>query len=506
MRAAWTLAALIALAAPAFADVKLSLDRKSAIVRETFYLIVRAEGSRIGEPVLPHTENLVIQRKPVTSGQQTSVSFINGKVQQNNIREWQYEAWATSPGTLEIPPVKVTVDGVDALSAPATIQIQDTPTGAPIAPGQAAPNQPAPPQEPQPGKRGRGQRTPKEELSIDDVVQIEASITKTKVYQGEALAFTVKFRRMDDPSIFVRGDQGNMITLPTVEGFYEAEISRDERNEEIDGINYVTTTFTRPMFATKPGTVTVPPVTWSGRVTAPTAIGPRSFRADRTTEPINIEVAPLPDSPPNFSGAVGRFTISGQMEGGAVEVGKPRKYSIIIAGEGNMDAISKPALPAMEWCHVSEPEVAVNPLKGPLEFEKRYAFTLTPMRGELQQVPQVDFCFFAPDLGAYKTVSTKQLDVFVQAATEADELVTAGGQASVQLGAVDLLNTDIAPIIETAGPLAPAGSHAPLNTLAFGTPPLAFVASLVYLRRQRRFATDLGYARGVRARSRSWNF
>jgi hypothetical protein len=175
---------------------------------------------------------------------------------------------------------------------------------------------------------------------------------------------------------------------------------------------------------------------------------------------------------------------------------------VVIAGEGNVDAVPKPAMPPMDWCHVSEPQVSTNPLGGPLEFEKRFAYTLTPHKPEVQQVPEVSFVYFAPDIGNYKTISTMPVEVYVQPAKDAGPLVTAGGQSAPAAVDVKVLGSDIAPPVK-ARALAPASSSIPLHLAGFGAPPLVFAAGLALIRRRHRLATDTGYARGIRARSRS---
>lgn len=492
----------LSFAASAGAGITVTPDRRTVGVKEAFYLIVRAEGGRIGEPVLPHAEGLVIQRRPASTRQQTSVNFINGRVQQNNVREWHYEAWGTQIGSIEIPPIKITIDGAEELSKPVTIEVSDA--AAPLPQG-ARPTPPQPPgQQRQPNQPQQQPRANvREQVQVDDLVKITATLSKTEVYEGEAAKLEVRFARLDDPSVIVRGDQGNSIVIPSIEGFYESEIQRDERVETIAGYDYVVTTFSRAVFATRAGDIEIPSVTWTGRVTAPSPLGPRSYRVERITDPITVTVKPLPTRPPEFNGAVGRFNISGELEGGVVEQGKPKVYTVTIAGQGNVDAIAKPALPAMDWCHVSEPEVSVEPLAGALEFEKKFAYTLTPTQVEMHQIPPMPFCFFAPELGSYKTVSTKPLDVYVQPAQDEGQLVVVGGRAAPAQNSVAILNTDIAPLITESRGLAPAGNTLPANAVGFTAPPLAFLACLAYVRRQRRLATDTGFARGIRARSRS---
>ncbi|MFM1919737.1 MAG: hypothetical protein RLZZ303_1371 [Candidatus Hydrogenedentota bacterium] len=490
-------AALLLVSTAVQAAVTATPDRRSAGVKEAFYIIVRAEGTRIGEPVLPHADGLVIQRRPVSTRQQTSVNFINGRVQQNNVREWHYEAWGTQKGDLEVPPIKVVIDGQEEFSKPFTMQISDTPAVQQPTPGARPQLRPEPPSRPQPAQESRPP------VGVDDLLILKCEVSSSEVYEGEAVNLVVTFARLEDPGVIVRGDQGNSIVLPTVEGFYESEIKRDERVETINGYPYVVTTFSRPMFATRPGDAVLPSVTWTGRVTAPSSLGPRSYRIERVTEPITIKVKPLPPRPPEFSGAVGRFNVSAELEPGEVEQGEPKVFTVTIAGSGNVDAIAKPTLPPMDWCHVGEPEASVSALAGPLEFEKKFAYTLTPVQGDRQVIPELKFTYFAPDIGSYKTLATRPIEVDVKIAKDEGQLVAVGGSNAQARSTVEVLNTDIEPLLPAEGSLAPAGSHLPLNTIGFGAPPLVFLAGLLWIRRSRRLATDVGYARGLRARTRS---
>jgi len=501
-----TLCASVALAASVHAAVSVTTDKRIAGVNEVFYLVVRAEGSRIGDPILPQAEGLVINRTPVNSSQQTSVNFINGRVQQSHVREWVYEAWATATGSVEIPPVKVTIGGQDELSEPVTMQIQQQPAGNPRTQTQtpSAPGTPrslmeqffTPQRQPSRGTAIRGDVDPEKMLIL------ESAVTKTSVYEGEAFALVITFGRVDDPSVILRGDQGTQLMLPSVSGVYEAEPTREERAEQRDQLPYQFTIFTRAMAATQPGVITIPPLDWTGRVTLPTALGPRTFSLQRSTQAHTVEVKPLPERPGNFSGAVGEFTIAALLEAGPVLQGTPKELRIVVAGEGNPDAISRPTLPEMRWCHLSEPKVEVAPLSGALEFEKRFTYALTPLEAGAQVIPEIPFSYFAPDSGTYDIARTNAISLEVTPAKDASQLVVVGGQtgAATMMQAGEL---DIEPPLGAPETLARTRASWPMNLTGFGLPPLLFAAAWTSVRRRRRFATDVGYAPLMRAQARS---
>jgi len=484
------LAALVSITAAAQPSVSAQLDRAIVGVNEIFYLNVIAQGTRVSQPVLPEAPDLVFNPNTQAHRRSMQVQIVNGRVTQTATNEWTFEGSFSSAGSKEIPPVKVQIDGKDYLTPKLTIEVSAQ---------SSTPIRPQPGARPQPG--GEPQ-TDAADLKLEDLVYIECEVSKTEIYQGEPLLLTVRFGAYNAPGVAVRGgQQGNSITLPSVEGFYEGDIARDERIVNRGGHNFSETTFSRPLVATRPGDMVVPEVSWSGRVTAPTRFGPSSMNVEKFAPHIQLRVKPLPSAPPEFSGAVGRFTFKAELESGAVQQGVPKKLSIVVAGQGNADSIAKPVLPALDWCHVGEPETQVT-LLGPLEFEKSFVYALTPSETEAQTIPSIEFCFFSPELGTFKTLKTQPIDVNVRPGDDSGGLVVVGGTRSEQVGALEVLGDDITPIASVHRGLNRPGSPLAADVLFTAAPPLAFAACAVLLRHRRRLQEDTGYARTRRARSR----
>ncbi|MBI1319624.1 MAG: hypothetical protein GC168_11855 [Candidatus Hydrogenedens sp.] len=494
MRASAALAALCCLALPAAAQpsVSAALDRAVVGVDQYFYLTVTAQGTRVSEPELPVAPDLVIEENAQGHRRSMQVQIINGRVTQTVTNEWTYEATFSSVGKKEIPPVKVQIDGKDYLTPKLGIEVVAQ---------SAIRSQP----QQRPGTRqpSAQNQTPPTEMGLDDLVYLECEIDRNQVYQGEPLLLTVRFGSYWAPGVMVRGAQGNSISLPSIEGCYEGDIHRDERYIERDGQTYSETAFSRAIVATRSGDLVVPSVSWQGRVTAPTRFGPSSANVEKYTDTLTLHVKPLPDAPGNFSGAVGRFSFQTSIEPGPVVQGAPKKFTVLVAGEGNADSVAKPDFPDLDWCHVTEPEIQVNQLEGPLQFEKSFVYTLTPSESARHTIPSIEFCFFSPELGNYKTLKSNPVEVTVKEGSESGDLVVVGGTRSEQSGVLEVLGDDIAPIETRHRGLSKPPLPLAADVVFTGVPPMAFAACALLLRHRRRLEEDTGYARTRRARSRS---
>ena len=110
--------------------------------------------------------------------------------------------------------------------------------------------------------------------------------------------------------------------------------------------------------------------------------------------------------------------------------------------------------------------------------------------------------YFAPELGSYKTLSAKPIEVNIEESEDSGNLVVVGGSRSEQRGVLEVLGNDIAPIIPAHQGLNRPGPRLAVDSTLGSLPPLAYAACLMLLRHRRRLEEDTGYARTRRARSR----
>src|SRR5262249_38612339 len=164
------------------------------------------------------------------------------------------------------------------------------------------------------------------------------------------------------------------------QGFTTQKLQQPRENlETIGGRTYQVYTFKTAIAAARPGKFEIGPVTAKAVVVLPRrpSTSPRTpprspfdlfnlddpfsdpffsdpfeSRGERTELPIRSETAtlnvkPLPtNAPPNFSGAIGNFTMAVDAKPKTVQVGDPITVTSTISGRGNFDRMNGPALEA----------------------------------------------------------------------------------------------------------------------------------------------------------------
>jgi hypothetical protein len=136
-----------------------------------------------------------------------------------------------------------------------------------------------------------------------------------------------------------------------------------------------------------------------------------------TTNQPKLTVRPLPPAPVGFSGAVGQFKLDSKVVPTAATVGEPVTWTLELSGTGNWPEIS--GLPAREVSkdfQVIQPQAKRTPVEGKL-FEVTLAedVVLVPTRPGTYVLAPVDFIYFDPTAGEYKTLTTPRTTINVSA-------------------------------------------------------------------------------------------
>lgn len=491
-------AALVASSAAAQPRVQASIDRTEVSVNEPFLITIRAQGSRVAEPVIPHSPDIRFDRSPLTQSSQTMVSMLNGQATMMEIKERSFRAWAQRAGELTMPRIQVRIDGEVYMTDELTITAVEPDPNAKL----------AQPQRPQrPGSPAAPQAVPRTP-TLDDIIRIETETDKKQVYQGEQLTLTLRILKLANPTVMAQYE-GRSIPLPSTEGFFAGPLADREYMDARDGLNYMITEYSQFLYPTGPGSSTIGSWVWTGMVRGTVTEGDRQrpVTAQRSlqTDPITIEVRPLPDRPAEFSGAVGAFTVRANIRDGAPTQGVPTVLVLRVEGVGNPAAIDAPPLPAIPWAHVGDPEAEMpnGAADASGRIVKSFSYPITPLTAGQQSIPEIRFVYFEPKIGNYRTEIIQPIPVFVKPSDEASNLVAVGGTERSGTTSVEVLGEDLAPLYTDAGPLRPSGSGLPLNTAVGVVPPLACGAFLALLRRQRKLQDDPAYARTYFARAKS---
>ena len=130
------------------------------------------------------------------------------------------------------------------------------------------------------------------------------------------------------------------------------------------------------------------------------------------TEPLKLTIQPLPQigKPSDFSGAVGAYQITAQVDRSAVDAGTALTLSLQISGRGNMQTVSAPKLPAITGVVVSGP----NSVADPVPTSRTYAYALIPARTGVLRIPAILYSYFDPSRAVYATAQTLPIPVSVR--------------------------------------------------------------------------------------------
>lgn len=126
-----------------------------------------------------------------------------------------------------------------------------------------------------------------------------------------------------------------------------------------------------------------------------------------TGKPAMLDVRPLPASPPDFSGAVGHFTLRSAVEPKSVQAGETISWSLTLSGVGNWPQLN--GLPARQVSRdfdvVGKPEL--KDLPGGTLFERslQEKVELILRRPGHYQLGPVEMSVFDPRLGRYVHIS-----------------------------------------------------------------------------------------------------
>jgi hypothetical protein len=404
---------------------------------------------------------------------------------------------AEKAGQIEIPPVEVLIDGRTVHSEALALTV--------LAAGEAASEShparsPRSPQRQSPGRNQASGAGP----SWDDLVFIEAEVDKTEVFEGEAISLVLSLWVIDVSGVRIGTPFGFRPSFPTTEGFLAIPQNPEEvasRPRERNGWRYQVSRWVQALYPTAPGAYTIPSWKWQSVAQAWTDRGFQEKDYHLAADPLTVTVKPLPDRPPNFSGAVGQFKLEASLKRDEVIQGVPTELTLVIQGRGNPNAIGDVPLPKIEGVYMGDPakESRTNPET--MTVQKAFTYPLTPLEPGEVIVPPVEFCFFDPEAGIYQTLRQGPFKINVLPAVSDrvfdDQGLGLGGQK------VRVLAEDIMPLVRNPGSLRRTGRSGIVPAAMTVVPVLAYAGLALTMARRRRFASDTGFARAHRAKKKA---
>jgi BatD DUF11 like domain len=389
------------------------LSNSEAVVGEMVELQIKVSGSR--DAKLP--ENIVVNGLEIhPTG--TSHQFEMRNFTTTSSVTYSYRILPLQAGRFTIPSQTIQVGGKSLRTPDLTLNVADSP-------GSSSASRPS--QRAQPGTAGK-------------FVFAELIVPKKTAFVGEVVP--VQIRLGFDPRAYPRLTDGPEITG---QGFTAQKLQQSGENEEtVDGRLYHIVTFKTAIAAARAGKFEIGPVEAKAQVVVsrsrrsprgrspfdlfkmddpfsdPFFANPFSQFGERReieikSDPVALEVKPLPpNAPPDFSGAIGNFTMTTDAKPKSVQVGDPITVTSTVSGRGNFDRVGAPVLEDERGWHKYPPssKFAKDDEVG-ISGTKTFETVLSPNEKK-QTLPVMEFAYFDPVKEKYVTLRSDPIAISVQ--------------------------------------------------------------------------------------------
>jgi hypothetical protein len=137
------------------------------------------------------------------------------------------------------------------------------------------------------------------------------------------------------------------------------------------------------------------------------------------SKPVSISVKDLPQEhkPADFNGAVGHFSVHAAIENKNISSKDADVLKLTVKGNGNLPVVNAPTIQWPAGVENYEPTTKENIDKtiAPLGGSKTFEYSFIPQQAGDYVIPPVQFAYFDPASGSYKTTSTEELKLTVKA-------------------------------------------------------------------------------------------
>jgi hypothetical protein len=373
-------------------------------------------------PAPPNTRDFDIRINPNPPSVSNNISIINGRTTQQSTYTYRYTARPLRPGNLVIPPFRYQEAGKTLSSRPITISV------------------------------GRAVSGP--------WVDCEIVAGKKTVFIGQPVDLTLSiYIRQFQQAGFGTMNLNDMWKLQDgatslgvfADGTVAPQVQQVRRNDDSgvprDFYRYdVMTT----IYPNKSGPLDL------GRIefiyNYPVQLGRNLFgySVERSRQVIGapkmpeLLVKPIPTEgrPPDYSGAIGEYSIITSAKPTDVPVGDPITLTMLVRGQGSLDRLTAPRLDRVESL-TKDFEVSGDVPAGEIVGDrKQFVLTIRPLRESVKVIPAIPFSYFNPKSERFETALSRPIAIDVRPAQRLAMPDSAQGGASPGAGV-------LAPLVET---------------------------------------------------------
>lgn len=365
--------------------------------------------------VAPDFKGFDILYGPATSSQ-SSFQVVNGRTSQSSSITYTYVLVCNSPGNHTIGSASVIVDGKVVKSKQTQINVLSVGSGSSSSSSSYSNTGNG-------SSSSRGQQQSSSNTSTrtigDKDLFMTTTASRTNVCEQEAILLTYKIYTLVDLTQM----DGK---LPSLDGFQIQEIplprTKEFELEQYNGRNYRSVVWSQYLlFPQKLGDLTIPSITYEGLVVTRNQYldpfeaffngqsGYTETKKKIIAPALTIHVSPLENKPAEFSGAVGKFTVSSSISAKEVDANDAVTLKISVTGTGNMKLISTPTVnfPADFETYDAKVNDKFQLTNSGLSGTKEFEYLAVPRHAGTYEIPATQFIYFDPDTRSYKTLATE---------------------------------------------------------------------------------------------------
>lgn len=130
---------------------------------------------------------------------------------------------------------------------------------------------------------------------------------------------------------------------------------------------------------------------------------------------VTVKALPEQGKPEGFSGAVGNFTMNAALLKNSFPANETGKLQVMITGSGNLQLLTAPVIIWPRGIDAFEPETgeSLNKAMVPVYGRKVFEYGFSADKPGTYIIPAINFSYFDPVSGTYKSTGSKQLTVTV---------------------------------------------------------------------------------------------
>ncbi|MEO6832881.1 MAG: BatD family protein [Chitinophagaceae bacterium] len=136
------------------------------------------------------------------------------------------------------------------------------------------------------------------------------------------------------------------------------------------------------------------------------------------SQPVTINVSELPTEgkPANFTGAVGDFSIEGQLDKSELTTDDVATLKVTISGSGNLKLFTPPALNLPSGLDSYDPNIqdTIMGRTTTISGEKIVTYSIAPRNPGSYEIPPITLSYYDPKSNTYKSVSTPAYHLVVK--------------------------------------------------------------------------------------------